>query len=129
MSMYVYVHCVVYEIPISRTASLISDNISEMLKIPQLSPLYLYTLDNWIMPYFKRLSFGWMKGVNDLLYRWITGKAKLIWLLMKGSRGVPFRLTCPGTKRPLDNISLNDLTLRADRAVIMHTRPLLFLYV
>jgi hypothetical protein len=35
-----------------RTASLIYDNISEMLKISQLPPLYLYTLDNWVMPYF-----------------------------------------------------------------------------
>ncbi len=35
-----------------RTAFLIFDNISEMLKIFQLPTLYLYTLDNWIMPYF-----------------------------------------------------------------------------
>jgi hypothetical protein len=51
-----------------------------MLKIPQLPPLYVYTLDNWIMPYFGRLSFGWMKAViiNDLLHRWIRGLAKLV---------------------------------------------------
>jgi hypothetical protein len=37
----VYVYIVYY---ISRTASLIYDNISEMLKISQLPPLYFYTL-------------------------------------------------------------------------------------
>ncbi len=60
------------------------------LKISQLSPLYLYTLDNWIMPYFGRLSFGWMKAVNDLLRRWKRGMAKLT-LITIGAQTAP----CP----------------------------------
>jgi hypothetical protein len=54
-----------------------------------------------------------MKAVNDLLYRWIRGIAKLIWLL-HGERftgcSVPPYLSWDKTKRPLDDISVNDLS-------------------
>jgi hypothetical protein len=87
--MVVYSICLPYIVQYtSRNVSLISDNISEML--PQLPPLCLYvlsTVDNWIMPYFERLSLDCMKDVNDLQQCWIRRLAKLIWLLVKGSRG------------------------------------------